>query len=326
MRKHLYLLNSSIKNRILSCLGIYSTFKEVIHMFKMILIVAGVVFSTSVFSQTETYSFETLAESYNSSVDNGTSLTYMRYSGRYYFKPITINDSEPFAELDLLQRASSISIAYADGNLETSSLSKDNIKPVTVTGTFIVDDFILALANTTWNKHFTLTKYPAYYYGIDSKTTTVGIGYFVTPKTSLVALNTKNNYGYSTDIGTSLTDKTVTTNSLNLHSIQSFEKNNSLVLDLIYSQIKSEQTSTDVNNEYYISAKYYPTPKYYFSTAYTMNTGDDASSKGKTIELGLGYQITPRFGVLLSTSKFYVDDTSQDTNEKITTVTVGYRF
>jgi len=295
-------------------------------MFKKTVAVAMLGFSVVAFAESENYNFETLATSFNQSYVDSTAVNNMAYSGRYYLMPVTIRKSEPFAELDYLQRVSSISLEYSDGKLANQYLVRGDYKPRTINGTFYINDFILALSNTAWDTKFTLANAPAYYYGFDVKTDSIGIGYFIEPKTSVFLNYTKSNIDYSTDVGTTLTDKAITTNTVYLHSVRSIEDNSFLVMDFSYAQIKSEAAASNTNNEYGLSAKYYPAPNYYVMSGYAINGGDDQSAKGKTVTFGLGYLFTPRLGVLISNSTFDVDDSSQKTDYIKTSVAFGYRF
>jgi hypothetical protein len=276
----------------------------------------------------ETYNIEAGGQYQKSSVDDKTDTTATILAGTYYLKDIVIDHSQPFAELDVLQKASGVTVRYGNVSLETAALSKTTLNPVELGGTFYVDNFVFGLNNQTWDKNFNLKSNSAQYYGIKSTSTGFNVGYWVLP-TTVVSFNNESHkatYTRSTNSLTAINDLKVNSNGVSSHTVTSLGGTQSLVVDLSYSQIKTEQDASNNNKEYAGKVRYYPEAKYYVEGGYIVNTGDYASDKGKTTLIGAGFEVTPRFGVLLTTAKFNGDVASEKSSSTTTTVTAGYRF
>mgnify|MGYP000093053443 CR=1 FL=1 len=296
-------------------------------MKKLFVLVATAAAAHSAFAA-ETYNVEAGVQYQTQSTDDKTDLTATAIAGTYYLKPITIDGTQPFMELDVLQRASGISVRYANVSMETAALSKTTLNPVEVSGNFFVDDFVLGFNNSTWDKNFNLKSSAANYYGIKSTTTGFNVGYWVLPNTVVSFVNEKNeaNYTRSSNSLSAIADVTNTTNGVLSHSVVSLGGAQSLVLDLGYKQVKREQTTSKTNTEYAAKVRYYPEAKYFFEGGYSVNSGDYDYNKGKAFMVGAGYAFTPRFAVLLSTEKFNGDVASEQSSGTSTTLTAGYRF
>lgn len=294
---------------------------------KMIAAVVGTLVAANVYAA-ETYNVEAGVQYMNSSTDGGTDSTATAIGGTYYFKDIVIDGKQPFMELDVLQKASGVSARYVNMSMETSVLTKTTLNPVQLSGTFYVDNFVFGLNNVTWDKAFSLKSNTALNYGIKSTTTGVSVGYWVLPNTvvSLTNENDKATYTRSSTSLSNIADLKQTSNSISSHTVTSLGGTQSLVLDFSYKQVKQEQTATENNKEYAAKVRYYPEAKYFVEGGYISNTGDNASDKGKTMLVGAGYAFTPRFAVLLTTSKFNGDVSAEKSSETSTTLTAGYRF
>ena len=294
---------------------------------KMIAAVVGTLVAANVYAA-ETYNVQAGVQYLKGSVDDGTDTTATAIGGTYYFKDVVIDGTQPFMELDVLQKASNVSIQYINLSMETSVLSKTTVNPVQLGGTLYVDNFILGVNNTTWDKAFSLKSNATLNYGIKSTSTGFSAGYWVTPTTAVTFNNTKDDATYtrSSNSLTAIKDLTSTTNGIASHTVTSLGGTQSLVLDFYYDQIKREQTASETNKEYGAKVRYYPEAKYFVEGGYIVNTGDNAANKGKTYALGAGYAFTPRFAVLLSTAKFSGDVSSEKSSETQTILTAGYRF
>lgn len=276
----------------------------------------------------ETYNIQAGARYQTQSVDDQTDLTGTSIGGTYYLKPITIDGTQPFMELDVLQRASGISVQYANVSMETAALNKTTLNAVEVSGNFFVNDFVLGFNNQTWDKNFSLKSNAANNYGIKSTTTGFNVGYWVLPNTVVSYVNEKNDATYtrSSNSMTAIADVTNTTNGVLSHSVMSLGGTQSLVLDLGYKQVKREQTTSKTNTEYAAKVRYYPEAKYFVEGGYSVNSGDYDYNKGKAFMVGAGYAFTPRFAVLLATEKFDGDVAAEKSSGTSTTLTAGYRF
>lgn len=91
--------------------------------------------SFNAYSET-THSFQAgLSYSNSSSLDN-TKTEYYTSNFAYYLSPLAVSDSEPFDELSFLQRSSNVQFSYTKASLETDSLVKGNVYPISVGGVF----------------------------------------------------------------------------------------------------------------------------------------------------------------------------------------------
>lgn len=276
----------------------------------------------------ETYTVQAGVQHQTESTDDKTDLTATTFAGTYYLKPITIDGNQPFMELDVLQRASGVTVRYANVSMETSTLNKTTLSPVEFSGNFFVNDFVLGFNNSTWDKNFTLKSDATKYYGIKSTTTGFNVGYWVTPTTVVSYVNEKNDASYTRSVNSlsAIADVTNTTNGVLSHSVISLGGTQSVVLDLGYKQVKREQTTSKTNTEYAAKVRYYPEAKYFFEGGYSVNSGDYDYNKGKAFMVGAGYAFTPRFAVLLATEKFDGDVAAEKSSGTKTALTAGYRF
>jgi hypothetical protein len=294
---------------------------------KMIAAVVSTLAITNAYAQ-ETYNVEAGFQYGKFSNDDGTKQKVTSVGGTYYLKPVAINQSQPFMELDFLQKASGISVLYATLGYEDKTFASTNANPLEVSGNFYVDNFAFGASTSSWGStNFTTKANAARYVGIKSTDTGFNVGYFVTPTTLVSYVSSKGTATYSPSAGISaINDLNTTTNGVKSHTVMSLGGTESLVVDLAYSQIKQEQTASKKNTEYAAKVRYYPEAKYFVEGGYTSNSGDNAGAKGKTMLLGAGYSFTPRFAVLLSTEKFSGDMSAEKSSSSTTTLSAGYRF
>lgn len=276
----------------------------------------------------ETYNVEAGAQYYKMSNDANSKINMTAVGGTYYLKPITIDASQPFAELDVLQKTSGVSVNFMNMNVETADLASTTVTPIQLKGTFYVENFVLSFSNYSYDKNFNVKSNPINYYDIKSTSTDVGVGYWVISNTvvSFTSAKSDSSYVRSTSSLANIKDLNVTTNSVTSHTITSLGATQSLVFDLAYRQIKVNQSTTKNNTEYAGKVRYYPEVKYFFEGGYTINNGDMVGNKGKTFMVGAGYSFTPRLVVLVTTEKFNADDSSSKGSSTTSTVSAGFRF
>lgn len=294
---------------------------------KMIAAVVGTLVIANAYAQ-ETYNVEAGVQYGKFSDDDGGSQKLTAVGGTYYLKPIVIDQSQPFAELDFLQKASGISVSYGTNKYEDKTFVGTNINRPEVSGNFYVDNFVIGASTSSWGStNFTTKANAARYVGIKSTTNGFNVGYFVTPTTLVSYINSKETATYSPSAGlAAIKDYNNTTNGVKSHTVMSLGGTEFLVVDLSYEQIKKEQTASEKNTEYGAKVRYYPEAKYFVEGGYTSNSGDNAGDKGKTMLLGAGYSFTPRFAVMLSTEKFSGDVSAEKSSSTSTMLKAGYRF
>ena len=78
--------------------------------FKMTMVATVVALAATNLYAQETYSVEALGATGSKNTDDQTKQTLNMLSGTYYVNPIKIDSNQPYAELDFLQKASSISL------------------------------------------------------------------------------------------------------------------------------------------------------------------------------------------------------------------------
>ena len=297
--------------------------------FKMTMVATVVALAATNLHAQETYNVEVVGTNGSKNTDDQTKQTINMFSGTYYFKSIKIDSNQPYAELDFLQKASSISLTYANQSVETANVVNTTITPIELKGTVYIDNLILGLSSNNWSGDLKLKANTARYYGIKANTTGVNIGYFVTPETALTFTTSKDTASYTPSAGLAAQgDLNITTNSITSRTVTSLGGTQSMRVDLKYNSIAYEAATAASlkNNEYGFSLRYYPESKYYVEGGYLINTGDRDYAKGKTLSAGAGIAFTPRFGVLLSTAKFTGDVSTELSSSTLTTLTAGYRF
>jgi hypothetical protein len=294
---------------------------------RTIFAIVGVLAVNGVYAQ-ETFNFEGAVQYTSVKTDDYYSEQTTLVGVNYYFKPVVLDKSQPFLEIDFLQRASSVSFRTGILKYEDYALDRTSARPFVFSGKFYIDKFSMGFSNWSLESDFKLKSNTAHYYRIKEGTTRFNIGYFVTDNT-VVSFERENDktawLPSANDLG-SVDDRKITENGVSSHSVISLGGTQALVLDFGYKQIKYEQTTSQTNTEYGVKARYYPQPKFYFEGGYAKNTGDDAAEKGRVITFGAGIEVTPRFGLFLTTVKFNVSDPAEKTDYLSTQLTAGYRF
>ncbi len=292
----------------------------------MVTIVSAVIITNAYAAAS--YNVEAGLQYANSNTDDKTSQKIMSIAGTYYLQSIANDPSQPFAEMDFLQKASSLNLLYSNINYESNTFASTTINPISFGGNFYADKFSFGASTSSWgNTNFNFKSNSSHYIGIKSTKTNFNFGYFVTPTTLVSFVNSKESANYSPSAGLSaVNDLTVTTNGLKSHTVTSLSGSESIAVDLAYNQIRSEQDTSQSNVEYGLNVRYYPEANYYFEGGYKINSGDYAADKGNTYSLGAGIKLTPNFGLMLTTSKFSVSDSTQNSGKTSTVLTAGYRF
>jgi hypothetical protein len=277
-------------------------------------------------AQNQTFNVEAAAQYGTFTNDNSTDQKVLNVGAAYYFKPVELNSAQPFTELDFLQKAGYVSALYSNQKIETSTFNSATINPLNLAGRVYLNDIVLGLQTSSWSKTMDL-KAGVGNVGINSNSVGFDVGYFVLPTTVASYVYSKNTAQYSLSVGLpAVKDLNITTNGIKSHTLMPLSGGQSVAFDLFYSNVTYEQTTSQSNNEYGATVKFFPVTNAYISTGYKISSGDYASDKGNTFVLGAGYAFTPRLGVLLSTSKFNVDDSTQKSGSTTTLLTLGYRF
>ena len=293
---------------------------------KTIVALASTLVLSNVYAE-ETYRVEAGAQYTTLSQDDQTKQSITGVLGAYYLKDIVIDHSQPFAEMDFLQRAGYVRAQTGNVSYEDSTFVKTNITPLSIGGQFYVGDFAFGLATSSWGPtNFVLKSNSARNYGMKDTQTGFSGGYFVLPTTLVSIVSNKETTTYAPTGVSALNDQNINTTSITSHTVNKLSGTQSLVLDLSYNTIKNQQNKTNNNSSYAANVRFYPVPRYYVEGGYVANSGDDPSRAGKTISFGAGYAFTERFGVMLSTAKFSVNDATQMTGNTTTMLTAGYRF
>lgn len=276
----------------------------------------------------ETYNVEAGVAYATSSTDSNTNTNGVIFTGTYYLKPIALDTTQPFMELDFLQKASSISLSYTDLSIESDTLSKTTLNPIGIGGTFYVDKFLFGISHSNWNKSFSLKTNQNLAYDTKFTSTDIRLGYRVLPNTVVSFMNEQTDTTYTRNSITlpPIANVKTSTNGIRSYTVTSLNEGQSLVFDLEYKQIKREQNKNESNDEYSAKLRFYPQTNYFIEGGYRLNNGDVASDKGNTFELGAGYSFTPRLGVIFSTSQFNGDVSAEKSSSRTSSLTVGYRF
>jgi hypothetical protein len=262
------------------------------------------------------------------SQENTTKSSAIQVGGTYYLYDVVLDHTQPFLEHSFIQRVSNIGFSYTSENYEDSNYAKTKLTPIQINGVVYLEDFILGLSTGSYGStNFTLKANSNQYYGIRNSTTNFSAGYYVLPTTTVSLFTSQSKSTYSAEGGaTTLNDWNVNTTGLMSHSVSFLGSTRSLIIDLTLDQVSNKQTATQKNNELYALLSYYPESHYYIQSGLKINSGDDATTKGNTFLLGYGVEVTPSFGLFLSTKKFIVSDSSQNTGSTETLLTARFRF
>jgi hypothetical protein len=295
-----------------------------------ILCIAMLTFSSYAHSN-ETYTIEAGFEYAKYSGDDSSSEKTTGFGGTYYLKPVTLDSSQPYAELDFIQRASDITITYANVSVENTTFTKTTISPLGLSGNFYFNNFIIGLNNKSWSKNFNLKEDTNYSYKKDRKISEYNLGYFVTPNTS-VSFSKTNDISTETPSSALLdiyNPTKIKTNSLYSHTVTTAGDGKYIVLDLNYDKIQTDYDTSEKNKEYGVKIRYYPENNYFVEGGYFSNTGEKVSDKGKSTLIGAGYAINPRLSLSVTYYKFDGSVSSvfsENSGYKFTSITAGYRF
>jgi hypothetical protein len=293
---------------------------------KQIAVMALALAATGLYAQSETYQFEATFQQVDSSPDNPTKMTANVLGGTYYLKPVALNTGAPLFELDFLQRASSVGVAYATGNYEDADVQKTSIDGLGFSGKFYINNLILGVEKSAWNKRFPSKVIAGESIGKNFDATNFQLGYFVLPTTSVSFVNQNAKTANSPTAGlAAMQDVTITTNGLQSRTVMPIANGQHLAFSVLYNQVKRQQARVDENFELGASVRYYPTTKVYFDAGYKQNKGDYVNTVGETVTLGAGYALTPRLNVTLASERFSINDKTL-TGATTTVLSAGYRF
>lgn len=297
--------------------------------YKMTMVAAVVALAATNLYAQETYNFEAVGATSNISADDQSKQSGTQLGAAFYLKPVKLDNTQPFGELAFLQKASTVSLTYANLSTEDSTFTNTTVTPIGITGTFMVDNLILGLSTSNWNSDFKFKTNTTRYYGIKSSTTGLQVGYYVTPETAITFSNSKQTGSFTPSTGlAAIGDTTISTNSIKSQTVTSLGGSQSMRFDLLYNMITREAaaTASQKNSEYGFDLRFYPETKYYVGGGYLANSGDRDYAKGKTLSVTAGYAFTPRFGVALNTAKFTGDVSTEQSSSNTTTFFLGYRF
>jgi len=246
----------------------------------------------------------------------------------YYFKPVVMDDSQPFTELSFLQRTSHVGISYTNTDREMSQWSTTTLKPLMFSGNWYVGDFFLSashnalpetlITKTTLNQSWNYAR----------TQTSIHLGYFVLPSTSLSLTHSQSVTSQSSVAGSDpFNDKTTTSNGLNVHTVRSLNTQDAIAADIFISRISNTDGATSGGNTAYgFNVKYFPAMNWYLQGGYATNDGDSTNGRGNTLAWGAGYQFNPQLGLLFGTSQFMVSDDSAGSDRSTAQLTLTYRF
>ena len=211
---------------------------------------------------------------------------------------------------------------------EIDGIEPTTLKPVSLGGTFYLDDFVLSVGYSNTSSTRLTNSSSKQSWDVKSTTPSFGVGYFVFPTTLVSISNSQNVVSYASVAGsTSIKDRTTTKTGLTAHTVMPLSGTDSIVGEIYLQKISYDDgTKTQNNNDFGIDVKYFPAMNYYVGGGFVNNSGDRASTKGTTFKLAAGYQFTPRLGLLFETSKFKVSDDAQKTSSTSSQLQVVYRF
>ena len=299
---------------------------------KIIVLAITTIFSSFGWAQSEsegTYQYE-VGALYSKTTDvSGLSNSLSGVGGNYYFKPVQLNVDEPAFEHEFVQRVSNIGLQYGSGNLSTSSIASTNFPNFDFNGSFYLGDLIVAIDYTAFSKSFPLKSNTSYAYKINETQTSLALGYFVLPKSSLALEYTSQNATYSRNTAsiTSLNDlKNTTTSIVSKTIFDNVAGAKFIVLNVNAQLLSYQQTSSYTEHAYGFNVSYYPIKNAYALFGYSTEKGSDISNIGNEVSAGLGYEITPRFAVSLLGNNFNASNSTAGYNSQSRQALVTYRF
>ena len=246
----------------------------------------------------------------------------------YYFKPVEVDDSQPFTELSFLQRTSHLGISYSNTDREMEQWSTTTLQPLRVYGNLYVGDFFLlashsvlpdtVITKTTLNQSWNYA----------NTQTTLHLGYFVLPSTSLSLTHSQSVSSQASIAGSAqVNDKTTISNGLNVHTVHSLSKQDAIAADIFISRISNSDSSTPGDNTAYgFGVRYFPAMNWYLQGGYASNDGDSTNARGNTLNWGAGYQFNTQLGLLFNASHFMTSDNAAGSDRSTSQLALTYRF
>ena len=185
----------------------------------------------------ETYSLQAGIGVENYKSDSSDRNTKKFLSGNYYFKPVAIKDSQPFTELEFLQRSSNASFQYVNLDTDNDTIEPATLKPITLGGTFYLEDFVLNVGySSTSSTRLTNTSKKSWDYKYTNPS--FGVGYFVLPTTLVSFSNSQIVESYASVAGSAtIKDRTITITGLTAHTVMPLRGTDSIVGDIYLQKI-----------------------------------------------------------------------------------------
>jgi hypothetical protein len=275
----------------------------------------------------ETYRIQAGAAFSKKSSDDSTELTQTMIGGIYYFKPIEVDTSQPFEELDFIQKASGVQIAYTSRKFEDSTFAPTSASLTSADGRFYFDSIVANLGVENVSLRLTTRANAAQYVDAKASKTKFGLGYLIRPNSELgyKYQDLKITYGVSPSLP-AINDETWTRQGIYSHTVLALHENQFAVIDLEYSSTDRKRSQTQANQETAVNVKYYPEGRLYFEAGLNFNTGDDPSGVGRTTTFGMGYAYSPRVSFVAQLDNFAAGNSRLGADHKITSLGVMYRY
>lgn len=272
--------------------------------FKVILLVVLIIPVSVQASDSYQYSIAGIYE--NSDDDSDVETTLILGGLAYYFKPVSLNKG-PYAEAYFLERQSNIIGAFG--------LAEFDFSGVDVDGNAIVVAYTFAEQSTpfTFGVAYTLFDIDDSVSGssvdIESDQTTLNIGYYLTNRSAAEVHVSQAESEFKVD-GTVIGESEDDAIGANYRILTPISNNRYVGVEIGYERL--DNIDDETNSEIAVEVDYYFDLKAGLHGKYVINSGDDTTDEGKTIQLGFSIFTSQTTGIFFEIEKFSADKDGDD--------------
>lgn len=263
------------------------------------------------------------------SSDDQTAMGTWAMGATVYTTPVRLDPSQPFAELDFLQRANQFTLMYSSYSFSGSQVISDTTATdLMVSGLVHFDQLALGLSHSSGTMKLSPVGVSWVGYDVSTSSTTFRMGYRARPQTELNLSIGQSVDAYSGSIGLpAISDDRLSWNKLSIHHVALLNPERSLVFDLGMKRKDRSQGSASSSTQVLdAQLRAYPSPTFYVEAGLNEESGDPSGSTGRTVSYGAGASLTHRLVLQVFGSKFTAADPRRFSSDRELGFALSLRF
>lgn len=275
----------------------------------------------------ETFQINVSATIANTKNDKQLDTTSTTGGFKYYLSPVALNKNQPYGEAEFLQRSSNLIVRATSTSYVDNTFERTRYGGYGFAGTVYFGDWYIG--GSTSSSDFTLRSKAnnSRSYAINDESSSVGIGFYFLPLSTLSYYRSQSGVSYSPSNGlAAVPEIKTTTDALAIKTLLSLQNDQFLVLDGSWTRSNREQTLTESNKIVQVGGAFYLNPKMHLNLGYSKNTGDFAASEGNRISYGVGFTTNHRLLFSIQATKFTAKNSGVGYDASSLLTSVQYRF